>query len=740
MKRNRFLKYVIKDRKSPEKNRERVGQNLMILAIALFFIFVVNFIVIVGTDKKFGQNLSAEAKKVYQTTVKVQAKRGTIYDRDGNAIAEDATTYTIYAIISKSYKDSSGKKLYVQPSQYNTVAKILNEHLGIEKKEVLKQLKQKNLFQVSFGTKGKGISYTTMTAIQEAMKKANINGIGFETSPGRTYPNGIFASQFVGYAQLEDDDSGSQLVGKTGLEASLNTLLSGTDGYITYERDSNGNTLLGSVIKSKPAVNGKAVYTTLSEPLQTLLEGQLDAYQSQVEAKNITATLVNAKTGEILATAQRPTYNPTDPQTYNDLSNKNDLLYQTYFEPGSTMKVMTLASAIYSGVFNTTEYYYSNKYEVGDVTVRDWDVNEGKTDGLYMNFAQGFAHSSNVGMSILVEKMGDNTWFSYLSKFRFGYPTRFGMLNEDGGLFPSLTRVNGSMTSFGQAIGVTRVQMLRAFSAISNDGVMLEPQFIRSVYDPNTDTSRTATTEVVGKPISKKAASQTRDYMVTVGTDSTYGTLISNGQPIIQVGNQSVAVKSGTAQIAENGSYLTGQNDTINSVIAMVPSDDPDFMMYVTVQQPTKWTDTEWSTIFNPVLEQAMAMKDTLTTSTVKEATASKYTLPNIVGESPGSTAVVLRQNIIQPIILGNGSKISKVSKAAGSKLSENEQILLLTDKLTELPDMYGWTKKNVETFAKWTGIDITIKGKKSGTVTKQSVDSGKAIKKVKKLTITLGD
>ena len=87
MKRNRFLKYVIKDRKSPEKNRERVGQNLMILAIALFFIFVVNFIVIVGTDKKFGQNLSAEAKKVYQTTVKVQAKRGTIYDRDGNAIA-----------------------------------------------------------------------------------------------------------------------------------------------------------------------------------------------------------------------------------------------------------------------------------------------------------------------------------------------------------------------------------------------------------------------------------------------------------------------------------------------------------------------------------------------------------------------------------------------------------------------------------------------------------------------------
>ncbi|MCS4488620.1 penicillin-binding protein PBP2X [Streptococcus sciuri] len=740
MKGNRFLRYVTKDRKSPRENRERVGQNLMILAIALFFIFVVNFIVIVGTDRKFGQKLSVEAKNVYQTTVKVQAKRGTIYDRDGNAIAEDATTYTIYAIISKSYKDSNGKKLYVQPSQYKTVATILNEQLGIEKKEVLKQLKQKKLFQVFFGVKGKGISYTTMTAIEESMKKANVSGIGFETSPGRTYPNGIFASQFVGYAQLEDDTSGSQLVGKTGLEASFNTTLSGTDGYITYEKDSNGNTLLGSVVKSEPAINGKDIYTTLSEPLQTLLEGQLDAFQSQVNAKNITATLVNAKTGEILATAQRPTYNPTDPQTYNDLSNKNDLLYQTYFEPGSTMKVMTLASAIDSGVFNTTEYYYSNKYEVGDVTVRDWDVNEGRTDGLYMNFVQGFAHSSNVGMSILEGKMGDNTWFSYLSKFRFGYPTRFGMLNEDGGLFPSLTRVNGTMTSFGQAIGVTRVQMIRAFLAISNDGVMLEPRFIRNIHDPNTDTNRTATTEVVGKPVSKNAASQTRDYMVTVGTDATYGTLVSKGQPIIQAGNQTIAVKSGTAQIAENGSYLTGPNDTINSVIAMVPSDNPDFLMYVTLQQPKSWFGTEWSTLVNPVLEQALAMKDTLTTSTVKQDKSTKYTLPNIIGKNPGDTAVVLRQNIVQPVILGNGSKISKSSKATGRNLSENEQILLLTDKLTELPDMYGWTKKNVKIFAKWTGIDLTVKGKKSGTVIKQSVESGKSIKKVKKLTITLGD
>ncbi|MFS1663387.1 penicillin-binding protein PBP2X [Streptococcus sp. zg-JUN1979] len=740
MKRNRFLRYVIKDRKSPQKNRERVGQNLMILAVALFFIFVINFVVIIGTDSKFGHDLSAEASQVYRKVVKVQAKRGTVYDRDGNPIAEDASTYTIYAIISKDYKDTNGNKLYVEPSQYDTVATILNEQLGIEKSDVLKQLKQDGLFQVSFGVKGKGISYTTMTAIKEAMDSAGIKGIGFETNPGRTYPNGIFASQFIGFAQLQEDETGNHLVGTTGLEASLNTILSGEDGQITYEKDSNGNVLLGSIISSQPAVNGKDVYTTLSEPLQTLLEGQMDAFQASVKAKNVTATLVNAKTGEILATSQRPTYNPTDIQGYNDLDNKNDLLYQTYFEPGSTMKVMTLASAIDAGVFNTTEYYYSDKYEVEDVTVRDWDVNEGRTEGLYMNFPQGFAHSSNVGMSILEDKMGNDKWFSYLSKFRFGYPTRFGMLNEDAGLFPVLNNVNGTMTSFGQAIGVTRVQMLRAFSAVANNGVMLEPQFIKSIYDPNNETSRSATSEVVGKPVSADAASQTRDYMVSVGTDTVFGTLVYKGEPIIQVGNESVAVKSGTAQIAENGAYLTGRNDTINSVIAMVPSDDPEFMMYVTVQQPENWLGTEWSTLFNPVLEQAMAMKETLNTSTVKESPSSRYQLANVIGDNPGSTAVVLRQNLVQPVILGNGSKITKVSKKAGSQLAENEQILLLTNKVSELPDMYGWTKKNVETFAKWMGIEVTYKGKKSGTVTKQSVDTGKDIKKVKKITITLGD
>lgn len=749
---NRFLDYVVKDRRTPNKNRERVGQNLMILAVFLFFVFVINFAIIIGTDTKFGHNLSTEASEVYQKEVTVQAKRGTIYDRNGVALAEDSTIYSIYAIISTSYVSSTGEKLYVKKSQYEKVAEILNEKLGIDKNEVLSQLKQDGLFQVSFGSSGSGLSYSTKLAIETAMDEAGIKGIGFTSTPGRMYPNGVFASQFLGLTQLKENKDGtSSLVGTSGLEAALDDILSGTDGKVIYQKDKNGNLLLGTETTVKQAIDGKDVYTTLSEPLQSYLESQMDIFQNEAQGTYASATVVNAKTGEILATTQRPTYNAQTLDGYSEdnLKTWNTLLYQNYYEPGSTMKVMTLASAIDDGVFNPNEVISTiNGITVADTTINDWNVNEGMTSVQYLTYAQGFAWSSNVAMTSLEQKMGNDKWLTYLSRFKFGYPTRFGMLNEDSGLLPSDNEVTVAMSSFGQGIGVTQVQMLRAFTAISNGGVMLEPQFISQIYDSNTNSTRVATSEVVGNPVSEDAADQTLDYMVTVGTDSQYGTLYNGttGQPYIQVGDYSVAVKSGTAQIAasaeDGGGYLTGDNDYIYSVVAIVPSDDPEFIMYVTLQQPSEqFRAMYWQDVINPVLERAMMIKDTLTstavTGTDKE---TEYTLKDYIGENPGDTAQELRDNLVQPVVVGSGSKIKKMSKKVGSNLSANEQILLWTGNLETVPDMYGWTKENVEKFAKWTGIKITFKGSDSGTVTKQSVESETDIDGVKKITITLGE
>lgn len=745
--RKKLLRYILKQRYRPSQNRRRVGQNLILLSIFTFLVFLINFAIIIGTDSKFGVDLSVAASRVHQQEVTVQARRGTIYDRLGFPIAEDSTTYTVYAVVDKNYVSASNEILYVESSQFSKVASIFKNLLDIDEEYALKQLKQPELSHIYFGAKGKNISYNTMMTISQEMEAAGIKGIKFNMSPGRMYPNGNFASIFLGLATPDENEDGSySLSGKTGMEYYLNSILAGQDGKIIYEKDNKGRILPGTEdIRVRP-VDGQDVYTTLSADLQRSLETNMDIFFDKTKGKYASATLVSAKTGEILATTQRPSY---DADTKEGLADKDllqySLLYQATMEPGSTMKVMTLASAIDSNVFDPNQMLVNNGYTIADATVNDWTVNGGES-AVSLNMAQAFALSSNVGMIMLEQKMGNEKWLDYLAKFRFGYPTRFGMGSESAGLLPGDNIVTITMSSFGQGISATQVQMLRAFSAIGNDGTMLQPKFISGLYDPNSDSVRIAKPEVVGHPVSEKAASDTRDYMITVGTDPVFGTLYNKWtmSPVIQVNGYDVAVKSGTAEIAkEDGTgYIDGQY--LQSVVAMVPAEDPEFIMYATVREPESYTGMEWEDIFNPILKEAMLLKDNLNLDNVAPSlqfveNETEFKLPDVIGQGPGTTAEELRRYLIQPVIVGNGSEIKKVSVDVGTNLSSNQQILLLTDSVEDMPDLYGLTKENMDILAEWLGLEVTYEGAGS-MVVEQSIEFGTKISKHKKITITLGE
>ena len=745
----RITRFAIRNRKSPAENRKIVGKYISLLAVVLFAVFLVNFAVIIGSGSKFGTDLVKEAKKVHQITRTVPAKRGTIYDRNGVPIAEDATSYNVYAVIDKKYKSATGKILYVEDAQFNKVAEVFHKYLDMDEAYVKEQLAQPNLTQVSFGAKGNGITYANMMAIKKDLKDASVEGIDFTTSPNRSYPNGQFASSFIGLAQLHENEDGSKsLLGTSGMESSLNSILAGKDGIITYEKDRLGNVVPGTEQVSQQTVDGKDVYTTISSTLQSFMETQMNAFQEKVKGKYMTATLVSAKTGEILATTQRPTF---DADTKEGLTKDfvwRDILYQSNYEPGSTMKVMTLAAAIDNNTFPGGEVFNSSELKIADVTIRDWDVNEGLTGGRMMTFSQGFALSSNVGMTLLEQKMGDATWLDYLNRFKFGVPTRFGLTDEYAGQLPADNIVNIAQSSFGQGISVTQTQMLRAFTAIANDGVMLEPKFISAIYDTNNQSVRKSQKEIVGKPVSEDAASLTRTNMILVGTDPLYGTMYNHqtGKPIITVPGQNVAVKSGTAQIADekNGGYLVGSTNYIFSVVTMNPAENPDFILYVTVQQPEHYSGIQLGEFANPILERAVAMKDSLnlqsTAKTLDQVTnQSAYAMPSIKDISPGDLAEALRRNIVQPIVVGTGTKIKESSVEEGTNLAPNQQVLLLSDKAEEVPDMYGWTKATAEAFSKWLNIELEFEGSGS-TVQKQDVRANTAIKDIKKITLTLGD
>ena len=745
----RITRFAIRNRKSPAENRKIVGKYISLLAVVLFAVFLVNFAVIIGSGSKFGTDLVKEAKKVHQITRTVPAKRGTIYDRNGVPIAEDATSYNVYAVIDKKYKSATGKILYVEDAQFNKVAEVFHKYLDMDEAYVKEQLSQPNLTQVSFGAKGNGITYANMLAIKKDLKDASVEGIDFTTSPNRSYPNGQFASSFIGLAQLHENEDGSKsLLGTSGMESSLNSILAGKDGIITYEKDRLGNIVPGTEQVSQQTVDGKDVYTTISSTLQSFMETQMNAFQEKVKGKYMTATLVSAKTGEILATTQRPTF---DADTKEGLTKDfvwRDILYQSNYEPGSTMKVMTLAAAIDNNTFPGGEVFNSSELKVADATIRDWDVNEGLTGGGMMTFSQGFAHSSNVGMTLLEQKMGDATWLDYLSRFKFGVPTRFGLTDEYAGQLPADNIVNIAQSSFGQGISVTQTQMLRAFTAIANDGIMLEPKFISALYDPNDQSVRKSQKEIVGNPVSKDAASLTRTHMVLVGTDPVYGTMHnhSTGKPTVTVPGQNVALKSGTAQIADekNGGYLIGSTNYIFSAVSMNPAENPDFILYVTVQQPEHYSGIQLGEFANPILERAVAMKDSLNLQSTAKAldqisSQTSYAMPSIKDISPGDLAEELRRNIVQPIVVGTGTKIKESSVEEGTNLAPNQQVLLLSDKAEEVPDMYGWTKATAEAFSKWLNIELEFEGSGS-TVQKQDVRANTAIKDIKKITLTLGD
>ena len=745
----RITRFAIRNRKSPAENRKIVGKYISLLAVVLFAVFLVNFAVIIGSGSKFGTDLVKEAKKVHQITRTVPAKRGTIYDRNGVPIAEDATSYNVYAVIDKKYKSATGKILYVEDAQFNKVAEVFHKYLDMDEAYVKEQLSQPNLTQVSFGAKGNGITYANMMAIKKDLKDASVEGIDFTTSPNRSYPNGQFASSFIGLAQLHENEDGSKsLLGTSGMESSLNSILAGKDGIITYEKDRLGNIVPGTEQVSQQTVDGKDVYTTISSTLQSFMETQMDAFLEKVKGKYMTATLVSAKTGEILATTQRPTFNADTKEGITEDFVWRDILYQSNYEPGSAMKVMTLASSIDNNTFPSGEYFNSSEFKIADATIRDWDVNDGLTTGGMMTFLQGFAHSSNVGMSLLEQKMGDATWLDYLKRFKFGVPTRFGLTDEYAGQLPADNIVSIAQSSFGQGISVTQTQMLRAFTAIANDGVMLEPKFISAIYDTNNQSVRKSQKEIVGNPVSKEAASTTRNHMILVGTDPLYGTMYNHytGKPIITVPGQNVAVKSGTAQIADekNGGYLVGSTNYIFSAVTMNPAENPDFILYVTVQQPEHYSGIQLGEFANPILERASAMKESLNLQSPaknldKVTTESSYAMPSIKDISPGDLAEELRRNLVQPIVVGTGTKIKNSSAEEGKNLAPNQQVLILSDKAEEVPDMYGWKKETAETFAKWLDIELEFEGSGS-VVQKQDVRTNTAIKNIKKIKLTLGD
>ncbi|MBL5012120.1 cell division protein FtsI [Enterococcus lactis] len=688
---------------NPMNNRKKVGIILFATSIGLFFLFAVRFSYIVIGGHVAGTSLAEKTKQLYQGSEVVKAKRGTIYDRNGVALAEDASSYSIKAILSKTYT-SGDKKLYVEEKNFDKIAEILHKNLSIDKKDALNILEdgaKKELYQVEFGSYGKNISQETKQNIEADMKKEGVAGLYFVDHQARMYPNGVFSSHFIGYAVPDKDENG--LVGKLGLESAYNDILSGKDGKIIYQKDNFQNPLPGTVAEEEKAVDGQDIYTTLDSRLQSYLETLMDQVNEEYQPEELTAVLMKAKTGEILAMGQRPTFNP---ETMEGLTGEDaiwrNFLVQDSYEPGSTMKVFTTAAAIEEGEFNENETFQSGKIQVEDATINDHDFGE---KGV-LTMRQALSWSSNVGMVILEQRLGGR-WYNYLQKLGFGQSTHSGLDDEVNGALPTSNIVDRAMSAYGQAIGVTNFQMMKAFTSIANNGTMIQPRYISKVVDPQTGEERTTQTEVLGQPFSKETTEKVREYMRDVVESENYGSAYG----VYSVPGYNVSAKTGTAQIAsDTGGYQTGDTAYLYSIVEMVPSEDPDYVLYLTMKHPKTYDRMALAKIANPLMKRAMDFKETEEDADTETKT-EKVSVADYRNLEADVAAADAQKSGLQPVVIGNGKKVQKQSTANGDQLISGEKLILYTggDKL--MPDVTGWSKADIMKLGKILGIEVSFDG-----------------------------
>ncbi|HAQ6805840.1 TPA: penicillin-binding protein [Enterococcus faecium] len=700
---NKIRRFMEKKNLNPMNNRKKVGIILFATSIGLFFLFAVRFSYIVIGGHVAGTSLAEKTKQLYQGSEVVKAKRGTIYDRNGVALAEDASSYSIKAILSKTYT-SGDKKLYVEEKNFDKIAEILHKNLSIDKKDALNILEdgaKKELYQVEFGSYGKNISQETKQNIEADMKKEGVAGLYFVDHQARMYPNGVFSSHFIGYAVPDKDENG--LVGKLGLESAYNDILSGKDGKIIYQKDNFQNPLPGTVAEEEKAVDGQDIYTTLDSRLQSYLETLMDQVNEEYQPEELTAVLMKAKTGEILAMGQRPTFNP---ETMEGLTGKDaiwrNFLVQDSYEPGSTMKVFTTAAAIEEGEFNENETFQSGKIQVEDATINDHDFGE---KGV-LTMRQALSWSSNVGMVILEQRLGGR-WYNYLQKLGFGQSTHSGLDDEVNGALPTSNIVDRAMSAYGQAVGVTNFQMMKAFTSIANNGTMIQPRYISKVVDPQTGEERTTQTEVLGQPFSKETTEKVREYMRDVVESENYGSAYG----VYSVPGYNVSAKTGTAQIAsDTGGYQTGDTAYLYSIVEMVPSEDPDYVLYLTMKHPKTYDRMALAKIANPLMKRAMDFKETEEDSDTETKT-EKVSVADYRNLEADVAAADAQKSGLQPVVIGNGKKVQKQSTANGDQLISGEKLILYTggDKL--MPDVTGWSKVDIMKLGKILGIEVSFDG-----------------------------
>ena len=699
-----------------------------------------------------------KAIKNQTRSTNLTATRGVIYDANMNVLASSSTVETVFIDpneIAEQMKQPENSNLLDQ------IARGLGEILDVEPSFVYEQAADK---QYRYKVIKRKISEELADEVRAFISENSITGVYLETDLKRYYPNSSLAAQALGF--VSSDNNGSE-----GLEAYYNEELSGTAGKVVTSKGNYGSEMLYTYEKYYDASDGSSLITTIDSTVQAYVEKNLQNAIDKYDIKNGAFCIVmDVNTGEIKAMATLGSYDPNNYlEIYDDttallLENERaaalalpeasaayEAAIETYkqdvaaarmaqwrnrcvsdgYEPGSTFKLITLASALDSGTVTLNDSFYCGGQE--KFTGREQILNCWKSAGHgAQTTAQALGNSCNIAFGHIGLRMGGDTFYDYLKSFGVMEKTGVDLPGEASGLFYERKYLNDPAnygtsylitSSFGQSFRITPMQLVRAVAAIVNGGYVLEPYIVSEVVDADGNTVEKNEKTVLRQVISQQTSETMRTLMEQVVTE---GTASAARTPGYRVGG-----KTGTSEkldeYDENGQQV---KDKIVSFVGVAPIDDPKYVVLVALDTPAYSENSEKYTVHGMYISGGLMAAPTVRDIFLdilpylgvepdygsEDIRGVNFTVPDVIGMDETEAGELLAEKTITYRVVGSGSVVTDQLPVAGSQVPGNSQIILYMGAekqatRVEVPDFIGCSVADVNYLASNAGLYVQAKG-----------------------------
>lgn len=707
-----------------------IRKRLVVLFGIIFFIMLiligrVGWIQIVQSPEL--QKLAVEQ---WTNEVKIDAKRGKILDRNGEELAVSASCERVDLymrdLLNAEKENKDIKK---------EMASKLSAILGDSEETILKKLNA----TLSNGKPMNSVTIKRRIEKSQAdkIRELNLPGIIVSEDSKRYYPNGNFLAHVLGFTNIDG-------VGQEGIELKYDNELKGTPGLVTMEADRYRREMPYNISNYKDPVNGNDLILSIDESIQLYVEKAIENALIENKAKSATAIVMDPKTGEILALATKPDFDPNDPKNMTGYETVEDMMKSwsnkavTFtYEPGSVFKLVTATAALGENLVSDTDRFNCSGYKVvGGRRIKCW-----KTTGHgSQDFAEILQNSCNVGFMTLGERLGKEKLYKYIDAFGFGKPTGVDVNFEESGYKMPINKVGPvelANISFGQGITVTPMQMVSAYAAIANGGKMMEPHLVKEIVstdkDGNIIESRKIQPKFSRQVVDEDTANKLLEYLETV--------ISVGGGRQAYVDGYRIAGKTGTAQKAEGGRYVPGKY--VTTFVGIAPVDDPQFVVYVSVDEPDP-SKYYASLVVAPVAGQIF--KDIFISRNIPPDENSKSNIdiivPNVVGMSQKDAVNRLKMSGFTVEVSGSGNTVGSTNPIPGIAVKSGSKVILYMgngqnyNNKVIVPNLRGMDEKGAKSLLDSLGLNLNVSGK--GFVINQSPQVGVTVQKGTTVTVEM--